>query len=231
MERYKAKLAVAYLRGVAVEQPDLLPEALVQKPLEQLTPPEIETIVLAGETADLRMYHFKQKEYLPRVRAVLGFLRNIQPESLLDVGTGRGTFLFPFLEEFPSVPVTSLDLLPHRVQMLQRMAAGGFDTLTALEADLCRWDGGQRRYDVVTLLEVLEHIPDVAAAIQNAVRLARRYVVVSVPSKPDNNPEHIHLLTRDVLRELFTQAGCNRLHFSGVNGHLLLTATIEEKFS
>lgn len=147
------------------------------------------------------------------------------------MGSGRGAFLFPFLEEFPSVPVTSLDLLPHRVQMLQRMAAGGIDTLTALEADLCRWDGGRHGYDVVTLLEVLEHIPDVAAAIRNAVGLARRYVVVSVPSKPDNNPEHIHLLTRDVLTEFFTQAGCSRLHFGGVNGHLLLTVTVEEAFS
>ena len=127
--------------------------------------------------------------------------------------------------------MTSLDLLPHRVQMLQRMAAGGIDTLTALEADLCRWDGGRHGYDVVTLLEVLEHIPDVAAAIRNAVGLARRYVVVSVPSKPDNNPEHIHLLTRDVLTELFTQAGCSRLHFGGVNGHLLLTVPVEEAFS
>ena len=231
MQRYMARLAAAYVRGIAAEQPDLLLEALVRKPLTQLTPSEIEAIVSAGEAADLQMYHFKEKERLPRVRAVLGFLHGIQPENLLDVGTGRGAFLFPFLEEFPAVPVTSLDLLPHRVQMLQRMAAGGIDTLTALEADLCRWDGGQHRYDVVTLLEVLEHIPDMVAAIQNAVGLARRYVVVSVPSKPDNNPEHIHLLTRDVLTECFTQAGCSRLHFSGVNGHLLLIATMKEAFS
>jgi 2-polyprenyl-3-methyl-5-hydroxy-6-metoxy-1,4-benzoquinol methylase len=49
--------------------------------------------------------------------------------------------------------------------------------------------------DIVTLLEVLEHIPDVEKAVA-AVRMARKYVVVSVPSKEDNNPEHIHLLTK-----------------------------------
>lgn len=107
MEYYKANLAVAYVRGVApeVSAPALLPEALVRKPLVQLTPTEIQTIVSAGEAAGLRMYHFKEKERLPRVRAVLGFLRSVQPESLLDVGRGRGAFLFPCLSA-PEKPGT-----------------------------------------------------------------------------------------------------------------------------
>ena len=85
------------------------------------------------------------------------------------------------------------------------------------------------RSDVVTLLEVLEHIPDVQSAVTNAVRLARRFVVVSVPSQPDDNPEHIHLLTKDILTRLFAEAGCTKLHFSGVNGHLIMMATIEKE--
>ena len=40
---------------------------------------------------DFRMYSFKRgHEELPRVKKVLGFLRAVQPESLLDVGSGRG---------------------------------------------------------------------------------------------------------------------------------------------
>lgn len=228
MERYQTALAAAYVRGAAGRQAGLAPEALRRKPLEALTAEELETLLAAGNAAGLRLCRFKRRELLPRVRAVLGVLQGVQPESLLDVGSGRGVFLFPFLETFPAVPVTALDLLPHRVEMLRQMADGGIGNLTALEADICRWDGGGQRYDVVTLLEVLEHIPDAAAAVANAVRLARRYVVVSVPSKPDNNPEHIHLLTRDVLTDLFARAGCRRLHFDGVNGHLLLTVPVEE---
>ena len=79
------------------------------------------------------------------------------------------------------------------------------------------------------MLEVLEHIPEVEKAGTAAVRMAKKYVVVSVPSKPDDNPEHIHLLTRDILTELFTQVGCGRLHFSGVNGHLILVAALEKE--
>ena len=76
------------------------------------------------------------------------------------------------------------------------------------------------------MLEVLEHIPQVEKAIEAAVRIARNHVVVTVPSKPDNNPEHIHLLTKEKLTIMFSAAGCTRLRFDGVNGHLFMVATI-----
>ena len=228
MERYEWKIAAACVRGAAKNRKGLLSDALMEKPLEELNPADFEEILQAGETADLRMYHFKKKELLPRVKAVLGFLKGVQPQSLLDVGSGRGVFLFPFLMEFPYARVTSVDILPHRVEMLQNIAKGGMEMLTAMEKNICQWDDNEKLFDVVTLLEVLEHIPDVQEAITNAVRLARQYVVVSVPSKPDDNPEHIHLLTKDILTDMFQNAGCKKLHFSGVNGHLIMVATVEK---
>lgn len=57
-----------------------------------------------------------------------------------------------------------------------------------------------------------------------AVHMAKRYVVVTVPSKPDDNPEHIHLLTKEKLTRMFYDAGWTRLHFDGVEGHLFLVA-------
>lgn len=225
MERYEEKLAVAFVRGTARHNPALLSPALLETPLEELSQEEMKTIFHAGEAAGMKMYYFKKKELLPRVKAVLGFLRSVQPESLLDVGSGRGVFLFPFLSQFPWAQVTAADILPHRVQMLQAIADGGIENLTVLERDICHWPQEENRFDVVTLLEVLEHIPAVDQAVANAVRLAKRFVVVSVPSHPDDNPEHIHLLTKEILTRLFTNAGCTRLHFDGVNGHLILIAS------
>ncbi len=182
-----------------------------------------------GSEEPPKLYRFKRgHEDLPRVRKVLGFLKGIAFENLLDVGSGRGVFLFPCLEQFPWVEVTAIDLLPHRVEFLQTLTAGGIDRLTALEADLCQQPFPENSFDVVTLLEVLEHIPQVEKAVASAVRMARKFVVVTVPSHPDNNPEHIHLLTKDRLTELFHQAGCHRLRFDGVNGHLILVATMEK---
>ena len=224
MERYEERLMAAYVRGMARQNLPLLPPPLMETPLELLSAEEIEAIFHAGEAAGLKLYYFKKKELLPRVKAVLGFLRSVQPESLLDVGSGRGVFLFPFLTQFPWTQVTAADILPRRVQMLQAIADGGIENLTVLERNICQWTQEEKLFDVVTLLEVLEHIPDVEQAIANAVRLARRFVVVSVPSQPDDNPEHIHLLTRDILADQFTRAGCTKLHFDGVNGHLILVA-------
>lgn len=223
-------LACAYIRGVSLRTGiPTLDDSLLRAPLDSLSEAQRETILTAGRAAGLRLYRFKRHDDLPRVRKVMGFLRAVQPESLLDVGSGRGVFLHTFLESFPWVSVTSLDVLPHRTKALQDMTRGGVSALTALEQDLCTWDAPDKSYDVVTLLEVLEHIPDAKQAVRAAVRLARRFVVLTVPSKPDDNPEHIHLFTKATLTALFEQAGCTSLSFDGVPGHLFMIASIDPK--
>ncbi len=220
-------LMAAYVRGSGEAA---LSQELLSKPLEDLTDYEIDTIYAAGKAAELKLYRFKNThDDLPRVRKVLGFLKGIAFESLLDVGSGRGVFLFPFLEAFPWVTVTSADILDYRVDFLQKLSQGGLERLTAVNANICDQPFPNKSFDVVTLLEVLEHISNVEQAVQAAVKVARKFVVVSVPNQPDDNPEHIHLLTKDKLTELFRKAGCERLSFDGVNGHLIMIATLGRK--
>lgn len=229
-KRYDLTAAAAWLRGhaLATGVPEIETE-LMQMPLGALTDAELCAIVEAGDRAGLKLYPFKTgKVELPRVRRVLSFLYGIEFETLLDVGSGRGVFLLPFLEEFPHVRVTSLDLLEKRVTFLNALSAGGYHQLRAYEKDICDQPFPENSFDVVTLLEVLEHIPAVDKAVAAALRMAKQYVIVTVPSKPDNNPEHIHLLRKDILTDLFTKAGCTRLHFGGVEGHLFLVAAKQE---
>ena len=228
-ERYNLKPAAAWLRGHAMKTgtPEIDPE-LLEMPLEALMDEELSSIVEIGETTGQKLYPFKTgKAELPRVRQVLGFLHGIEFDTLLDVGSGRGVFLLPFMEEFPQVQITSLDLLDKRVTFLNELATGGYSQLTAYNKNICDQPFPAGSFDVVTLLEVLEHIPEVDKAVAAAVKMARKYIVVSVPSKEDNNPEHIHLLTKEILTKLFADAGCTKLHFGGVNGHLIMMAAIE----
>lgn len=177
---------------------------------------------------EMKMHYFKAKEDLPRVQVVLGFLQGIvsgkQCRSLLDIGSGRGVFLFPLLREFPDLEVTSIDILPHRVDMLDCISKGGVDNLHPMLADICEGTLPDKSFDTVTALEVLEHIPDTETAVRNIVRLARNYIIVSVPSKPDNNPEHIHLFSNEDLQNYFINAGCRKVKFMSVTNHRVMIA-------
>ncbi len=183
-----------------------------------------------ADAPERKDHYFKAKEDLPRVRAVLGFLQGIIPaglcQTLLDVGSGRGAFLFPLLRDFPALEVTSIDILPHRIEMLECLHEGGIANMHPVLGDICTWSAPDKSFDVVTMLEVMEHIADTEAVVRNAVRLARHYIVVSVPSKPDDNPEHIHLFSNEDLKSLFLKHGCQKVKFMSVTNHRIMVAQI-----
>ena len=109
---------------------------------------------------------------------------------------------------------------------LFRALALGINRLHVQQCDIARLDLPDRPFDVVTMLEVIEHLERPLEAIQTGLRLAARHLVVSVPSKEDDNPAHIHFLTRRKLETLFDEAGCRRVRFDGVPGHLIVIATL-----
>jgi hypothetical protein len=80
---------------------------------------------------------------LPRVRKVLGVLRGVHPANLLDVGSGRGAFLWP--QHLRLYDAHSLE------QHLRLYDAHSLDCLLR--------DGGARR---VTIEYVLNHMIAVA---------------------------------------------------------------------
>jgi ubiquinone/menaquinone biosynthesis C-methylase UbiE len=181
-----------------------------------------------GHRAGLRLHKFKNDTALPRVQCVLGILRGLAPQSLLDVGSGRGTFLWPLLDAFPELSVTSIDISDQRVSDLQAVRNGGIARLTALQMDAQHMSFPDHSFDVVTMLEVLEHMPDPQAALHSALRVARRFVVASVPSVPDDNPEHIHLFTPDQLVSMATEADGARTTIEHVLNHRIVVIRAQQ---
>jgi ubiquinone/menaquinone biosynthesis C-methylase UbiE len=82
------------------------------------------------------------------------------------------------------------------------------------------------KFDVVTALEVLEHIPLVKQALKNILRLAKEFVIITVPSKPDNNPEHVHFFSEkrivDLINSIKTEECINKIQVSYVRNSMIV---------
>jgi ubiquinone/menaquinone biosynthesis C-methylase UbiE len=201
--RYFTRIAAAYTRGT---RPDLARAS------------DVETV--AGALAsDLRIHRYKRTRGLRRVDRVLGVLRGLEPARILDVGSGRGVFLWPLLEAFPAVPVTAIDRSTGHAAEIAAVARGGIRTLSVLRADAGALPFPDRAFDAVTALEIMEHIARPEPAAREIVRVARRFVVVSVPSRPDDNPEHLRLFTKASLESLWLGAGARKVGIESVLNH------------
>ena len=217
--QYYMKPALAMIKGNFARNE--IESPLMGKSIDSLTENEIESIFAKAREQELKLYHFKRSDRpLPRVSKILGILRGLYFESLLDVGSGRGAFLLPFMDTVPHVSVKSVDILDKRIEMLRDMQNGGLENFIAEKESICDIQE-TKAFDIVTMLEVLEHIPDYEKAIENAVRLAKKYVIVSVPSKEDDNEEHINLLTKEILTKCFNAQGVTKISFDCVHGHLI----------
>jgi SAM-dependent methyltransferase len=212
-----AELARAYYLEFAT--------ALVRHRLPDITGSPAD-VFRQGVAAGLRLHHFKRTSGLPRVRKVLGILRGLAPSELLDLGSGRGVSLWPILDTFPDLPVLAVDHDALQVADLHAVNVGGVERLKTARADISRLPVADDAVDVVTFLEVLEHLPKPLCALRHAARVARRFIVLSVPSQPDENPEHLHLFTRQSLTDLFAAVGIKRLTFDAVLNHHLVVARI-----
>lgn len=198
----------------------------MSRPLDALREEDLLALVRLGHERGLRLHRFKRTMGLPRVARVLGALKGIGPSDLLDIGSGRGAFLWPLLDAFPWLPVTALDRLDYRVADIQTVRDGGVESLTPARGDITALAFDDASFDVVTLLEVLEHVPDTVRALAEVCRVARRFIVLSVPSQPDENPEHIHLFSAALLEPLLRTAGAARVTFDYTPGHIIAVAKV-----
>ena len=208
-DAYYTYLAAAYVRG-------MLPDAGGDEA----------ALVEAGRDAGLKLHRFKRTAELPRVRAVIGMLHGLIPESLLDVGSGRGVFLWPLLDAFRALPVAAIDRDSTRIDHIEAVSRGGRAGLSAHVMDAAAMKFGDREFDGVTVLEVLEHVEDPLAVAREAVRVSRRFVIASVPSRQDDNPEHIRLFDARSLSDLFGEAGASRVSVEYVLNHMVCLARL-----
>jgi SAM-dependent methyltransferase len=122
-------------------------------------------------------------EYLSYLRFVLARLERAEFDSLLDVGCGEGRFLREVSRRFQGKRLLGVDFSARAVEYARLLNPG----LRFTREDIADGVEPPERFDVVTLIETLEHVPPVE--LREFVGGLRRRVneggllVVSVPSK------------------------------------------------
>ena len=137
--------------------------------------------------------------------AVAKEVRAIQPDNVLDFGTGEGYFLEQLKER--GVTFKSLVGIDLREDALNRARLIN-PSYEFIKVDLFDWNVGHKSFDLVIASEVLEHLNDPSRFLERLSFLSRGHLLLTVPLEPwfrlmnllrcrnirrfGNHPEHIN---------------------------------------
>jgi 2-polyprenyl-3-methyl-5-hydroxy-6-metoxy-1,4-benzoquinol methylase len=144
-------------------------------------------------------------------------VRSAVPKSILDVGCGEGYVLEALVEAGLEAELHGIDLSAEAIADA-RVRLGEAVNLRVEDAHAL--SRSEERFDLVMMLEVLEHIERPEDMLETLAQLTRRHVLLSVPWEPffrglnflrgkhvrawGNDPEHINHWGRRAFIELVT---------------------------
>jgi ubiquinone/menaquinone biosynthesis C-methylase UbiE len=145
--------------------------------------------------------------------------------SILDVGCGEGFLLehLPPVDSYIGVDYSDESIKLAKVQSSKFKVQN--DSLKCKvdfrQADVYKLPFGDKSFDLVTCLEVLEHLDNYEKALQEIRRVAKKHVILSVPHEPwfqlsnflrgkylarlGNHPEHINKWNPNQFKKLISK--------------------------
>jgi SAM-dependent methyltransferase len=104
------------------------------------------------------------------------------PESVLDVGCGEGFLTSEWAERLGHRRIVGVDLDDPKLKREWATRPRPNLEFRAGEATSLSFDDDE--FDMATAIEVLEHVPEPEATLSEMARVARRWLLVSVPREP-----------------------------------------------
>ena len=143
------------------------------------------------------------------VEQILGYMR-WAPSVVLDAGCGNG-YLLHCVKEHTGCRIFGLDVSRGRLKDVSVRLPAAFLTEGSIEKLPFR----SGSFDTVIASQVLEHVPDYCAALDELVRVTGKYLIITVPNEqapvkiscPRCNCEHfldghMHLFSGDRIKTL-----------------------------
>lgn len=113
------------------------------------------------------------------INDVLKKIKRINPGNILDVGCGTGYITKRIAKINPNLIAVDTDA--KRIKMAREFTNNQID-FRVIEPDKLPFPDNS--FDLVTCLEVLEHIPQYESFIKELKRVSRKYVLITVPNEP-----------------------------------------------
>jgi len=205
-------------------------ETLVRSYLEmktkrQLTTGSFNQVLEIARKESVKLHFLKRLEN-PRMTWAVSLLKGLRPGRIIDVGTGKGYILWHLLENIPEIDLVAVDFRPRQVSRINEVSKAADLPILAIRADAQRLPLGNNTCDSVTLLEVLEHTTEPNLVIREAIRVSRQWVIISVPSHEDSNPDHRHTFTREGLSSMLTLSGASKIRIDQDSHHIYVQARV-----
>jgi 2-polyprenyl-3-methyl-5-hydroxy-6-metoxy-1,4-benzoquinol methylase len=115
-------------------------------------------------------------------RALDDLFDRAEPTSLLDVGCGEGLLVHRWAQRLPERRVVGIDLQEESIQAGWAEHQAPNLEYRVVQAERLPFAAGE--FDLVSAIEVLEHLPDPEQTLSEMARCATRHLLVSVPHEP-----------------------------------------------
>ena len=140
-------------------------------------------------------------------RFIFKLLKGLSFQTMLDAGCGTGVLLQKIHEKYPHVKLTGSEYSGQGLEFARkRLPDSEFMTMDLSKQSL------DQKFDLITCIDVLEHIPDDRGALRNLFQMSGKYVILSVPLGPLFKEEaerlgHVHGYSRQEFEEKIREAG------------------------
>lgn len=107
-------------------------------------------------------------------------IRQLKPQTILDVGCGEGFTLERLRKEKIGKKLVGVDFLDRAIKIGKEV----HPKLDLKKGSIYDLKFKDNSFDLVICSEVLEHLDDPEKGLEELVRVANKYLVISVPNEP-----------------------------------------------
>jgi len=120
-------------------------------------------------------------EYFARLLSVMNVVLTRPQLQIVEIGAGSAGAISAFLSGKPDARAIAMELSP---ALLSATRERGVSRLVAVAGNALQLPFRDRSVDAVVAFEVIEHLPNVAQALDEILRVLRRpgYIIIGLPN-------------------------------------------------